>query len=577
MRIRHVSVSQFRGIKKLDWHVSGRVVCLVGPGDSTKTTILDAIELALAPKWYIPFTDSDFYHIETDKPITIEVTVGELIDELLDDDRCGLYLRGYRSDEPILDDPEDDSEAVVTVRLQVTEDLEPKWELVKGGTLDPKLVSWRDRERLAMARLGDDVERHMTWSRGSALARITEKDTPTGPTLALANRAANAAIAGTSHDDLESAAKKAQEAARQFGVTTPALRPGLDAQSLSFGTGALALHDESLIPLRSSGLGTRRLTTLAIQQIGLGTEAILLIDEVEHGLEPHRIRRLLKKLTGDRTTSGEGTSEAAHGQVLMTTHSPTAIMALPVGNLGFVKSVEGETTVELVADDAEEAVQAIVRTISHAVLARKILVCEGKTEEALCRVMDDQWAASHEGNTFACNGVVPVNGGGSAAPSTASEFRRLGYDVAFLGDSDVPISPTQEALETEGVTVVLWADNLSIEERITADLPWDSLQSFLETAIDERGENSVLSSVSHHLGHNVVSLGASLDTWISDSVTEDQIRTAIGRAAKSKGSAWFKDLNTGERLARIVAAALPQIPESELAKGLDSVEGWAYA
>lgn len=59
MLIKHIAVTHFRGIKSLDWHVNGRLICLVGPGDSTKTTILDAIEFALAPRWYVPFPHPD--------------------------------------------------------------------------------------------------------------------------------------------------------------------------------------------------------------------------------------------------------------------------------------------------------------------------------------------------------------------------------------------------------------------------------------------------------------------------------------------------------------------------------------
>ena len=83
MVIRHVKITRFRGIKELEWAVDGRMVCLVGPGDSTKTTILDAIELALAPRWPVQFSDVDFYECESkpDDPIEIEVTVGELPEE----------------------------------------------------------------------------------------------------------------------------------------------------------------------------------------------------------------------------------------------------------------------------------------------------------------------------------------------------------------------------------------------------------------------------------------------------------------------------------------------------------------
>ncbi len=80
--IRHLNVRNFRGIQTLDWHVDGRVICLVGSGDSGKTTVLDAIELALLPRWSTPFTDSDFFQANTVEELMIEVTVGELPDML---------------------------------------------------------------------------------------------------------------------------------------------------------------------------------------------------------------------------------------------------------------------------------------------------------------------------------------------------------------------------------------------------------------------------------------------------------------------------------------------------------------
>ena len=60
MKIRRLGISRFRGIRQLVWEPRGPFVCLLGPGDSTKTTILDAIELVLAPRWSVQFDDSDF-------------------------------------------------------------------------------------------------------------------------------------------------------------------------------------------------------------------------------------------------------------------------------------------------------------------------------------------------------------------------------------------------------------------------------------------------------------------------------------------------------------------------------------
>lgn len=73
MNIHHIKIERFRGIRELDWRVGGDFVCFVGPGDSTKTTILDAVEFALSPRWNIQFDDSDFYADDTLVSILITV------------------------------------------------------------------------------------------------------------------------------------------------------------------------------------------------------------------------------------------------------------------------------------------------------------------------------------------------------------------------------------------------------------------------------------------------------------------------------------------------------------------------
>jgi len=146
-------------------------------------------------------------------------------------------------------------------------------------------------------------------------------------------------------------------------------------------------------------LGSRRLTGLAIQHEGLGDNSILLIEEIEHGLEPHRIRRLIKRLCEDRVCHNNPKEQAvAKGQVIATTHSPTPIMSLDVTSLRFVRCKDGVTSVTQVQGSQIDALQPIARTYSHAFLARKVIVCEGKTEEAMLRGLDDHWEKLHEGS-----------------------------------------------------------------------------------------------------------------------------------------------------------------------------------
>jgi len=579
MLVKHIAISHFRGIDSLNWHVDNWLVCLIGHGDSTKTSILDAVELTLLPRWFVPFSDADFYKADTKLPICIEVTLGQLTDEIVHDDCCGLFLRGYKPFQPIHDDPEDGYEEVVTVRLRVADDLEPHWELVKDNGPEPKALTYRDRERFCMARLGDDIERHLTWSRGSALARITEKSSNTTSMLAVANRATNEAIRLSPKSELQDAASKVRETAKLFGVQLSELSAGLDVQSSLLGSSALSLHDDRRIPVRANGLGSRRLTGLAIQHDGVGRGSVLLIDEIEHGLEPHRIRRLIKKLSGDRTTTDVPPKPLADsGQVMFTTHSPTPIMSLDLSHLRFVRSNNGTTTIERV-DSANLAVlQPVARSIAHAFLARKIVVCEGKTEEAICRVFDDVWAKANNGESFAYYGVVPVCGvGRTQAPDAAQEIKRLGYDVAYFGDSDEPLSIPADKLKEQGIAVFLWPDNMAIEERACADLPLDGLQEVINLACEIKGAASVCAMVANRLGKQHVPHTANIQDWIKDGNAEKELRIAIGKTAKSKTGDWFKNISDGESFGRIICNHLSKITNSPLSRTLKEVGTWTNA
>ena len=97
MNIKHLNIRHFRGIDRLDWEVAGRLVCLIGPGDSTKSTILEAIELALTSRRSVSFDDADFYGADTDNSILIKATVGEVPADLLADVRFLIAGRKVKS------------------------------------------------------------------------------------------------------------------------------------------------------------------------------------------------------------------------------------------------------------------------------------------------------------------------------------------------------------------------------------------------------------------------------------------------------------------------------------------------
>lgn len=94
-RVRFVQTRNFHGIASLDWSPSPGLNCLVGPGDSRKTSVLDAIDLCIGAHRNIQFSDADFHAIETGRPISISVTLGELPDALRSMEVYGPFLRGY--------------------------------------------------------------------------------------------------------------------------------------------------------------------------------------------------------------------------------------------------------------------------------------------------------------------------------------------------------------------------------------------------------------------------------------------------------------------------------------------------
>jgi predicted ATP-dependent endonuclease of OLD family len=94
-KIRHIEVLNFRSIKELSWFPNPGGNCLIGPGDSGKTTILDAIDACLSIRKSMDFCDADFHELDVENPIVVRVTLGALPEHLMDLDAYGEVLRAF--------------------------------------------------------------------------------------------------------------------------------------------------------------------------------------------------------------------------------------------------------------------------------------------------------------------------------------------------------------------------------------------------------------------------------------------------------------------------------------------------
>lgn len=564
MKLRHLIINNFRGIKHLDWKIPNDMICLIGPGDSTKTTILDAIEFLLSPRWNIPFNDLDFYQSETSNPIGIRAIITHLPNKILQEDKFGLFLCFWNNNDNEHEEEKDEDELALSIRLSVNESLEPQWTVESLQTKNEKNISSSDRELLGVSQIGAYVDRDLSWGRNSILTRLTGKkrieEIPS--LLSSATRNARLAIQNTKFDQLSQTVADVEIAGKLFGVhPKKEFRPGMDPLGINFNVGAITLLDGN-IPLRSAGLGTRRLLVSAIQKECSSESAIILIDEIENGLEPFRLRNLIRYLRPN---------ESDNYQCLITTHSDISIVEFNANELFVVLSEDGKTSVLQI----DNSLQAIVRKIPEAFLARMIIVCEGKTEWGVCKAMDEFWSSTNN-TPFACLGIEPIcsfNSGGSESPKYALELAKLGYKVAYFGDSDVPIN--SDEMENEDIEVILWSGKMNIENRLCSDLPIESLQRLIELAIAINDDGNKIWNDIKKYTLDIDQEFISDYFWLLELKGESEVRKIIGNSA-DKGK-WFKSMDKGYRLGILISEFYEELSSKDLGVNLEKLKEWCHA
>jgi energy-coupling factor transporter ATP-binding protein EcfA2 len=581
MQIRQLKIDHFRGIASLCWTPSNSFCCLIGPGDAGKSTVLDAVEALLSSRWF-SFTETDFLHCDTSTPIVIEATIGELSSILKSDERFGLYVRGWTSVGDLRDEPDKDDEPVLTLRLTVDATMEPVWELICDRMDDPRTLSNRDRALFGLMRLAGDDARHLTWGQGSVLSRLSGDTDETAARLAEAYRIARASANLGEIESLTAVAEAAEGFAMSLGAYVEgAYEPGLELGRSGLSSSSISLHDSG-VPLRLAGLGSRRLATLAIQKSAIAEGAIVLVDEIEHGLEPHRIIGAIAQLKGDQTKAA--TDKKAVGQVLMTTHSDVALGEAGENCMHVIKTTRPDRIASVMAPATPTALRPLLRFTPRALFARRILVCEGYTEVGLLLGLREYWSARHENQPIEQLGAAIADGNGGEACMLALTLAKLGYRTALFRDSDDQLSTGQIAkLALAGVPVIEYGDGLYTELAIFSAANDVRVQELLLHAREDRGNDFIDNNLAAKIDDlNVETIRLNFEDWALLSVkTDEELRVAIAEVAASKDKEknkkpWFKDQRLGRSLAPFVWNIAAEDPASSLAVALAAVEAWLY-
>ena len=564
-RIFELKVNNFRGIKTFSRKFDKNFICLLGRGDSGKTTILDAISSVLSPSWNLSFYDSDFYNGNTDTPIEIEISLIELPDILIKDDKYGEHIRGLDSNGDMQDDLQNDHQKILTIKLEVKKDLEPQWFIISNRH-EPKRISAPDRAKLNVFVVSDYIDRHFSWSKGNPLYSILKENQSLSDeksdVIIEALREAKKKIDQDSFSQFDDVTDNVKTVSSNFGIDLSGAKTTIDFKDVSIRDGRVCLHDGD-VPLRLKGKGSKRLISMAIQTVLAQFGGIMLIDEVEQGLEPDRVKHLVRSLKKDNS-----------GQIFITTHSSEVITELEAEDLMIVYNNVGEIAVSAPPQNFQD----VIRACPEAGYAKKVIVCEGKTEIGICRALDAYRKEKNKEYMVLKGCVYTLGEGGNNFLERAMKLKELGLAVCVFCDSDkdYDLKPTKEELKAAGIKVFDCTDGNAIEQQVFQDLPWDGVKDLLDyvtkNKVKEKPQlkDSIRDSIQSNYGA----------TFPDDFLNTDtpEMRKAIGAASSPKGekkkNAWFKSVSHGESLGDVIFQYIDRMEDKKLKEQLKNLSNW---
>ncbi|MFM0255791.1 ATP-dependent nuclease [Paraburkholderia sediminicola] len=572
-KIRKIEIRNFRGIRTLDWFPSPGINCLIGPGDTGKSTVLDAIDFCLGARRNISIADSDFYSLDVERAISITLTLGSLESELLNIDAYGIFLRGMDpTNGTVEDEPKRGLESVLSLNLTVRSDLEPVWTLQSDRATKQGLergLSWKDRQKLAPTRIGALAEQNLAWQRGSVLHRISDERADASTALVKTGRDARRVFGTEADQHLSGALETVKTTANELGIPVGAAPHAmLDAHSVSFNGGTIALHDHGGIPLRALGVGSTRLLVAGLQRKAAASTSAVLADELEYGLEPHRIGHFLLSLGCKETIPPL--------QAFVTSHSPVVLRELSGTQLFVMRRFPLLHTIQSVGAGSEA--QSTIRLYPEAFLAPRVIVCEGASEVGLLRGLD-QFFALKGWPTLASRGVALVDSGGGTpdkAYGRAEVFQNLGYRVLVLRDDDVAPTPTiEKAFLQRNGTFVAWRSGRALEDELFASASASCVAKMLAYAIELHGqariEAHLTAASSNSLSYATVTFQTATDGLTSES------RAILGKASRTKKAAWFKSISWMEVVARDIVFPSWESLDAAFWNQILTVNSWANA
>lgn len=548
--ISKISIKNYRGIKELT-HEFGdeKFIVLIGRGDSGKSTILSAINVALSPSWNLSFSDLDFYNQDISQPIEIELTIKELPPVLLKESKFGFYLQN-----DLNEDCKPGKESII-LKFSVDITLEPHWVLKARPetNIEDKAISGADRALFAANFIADYTDNQFAYNRQSPLYALTKASLTDGGAIEHVKADLIRTMASSIDKDklnhLNTPLASLKQTAEMLGLNVNDLCAQVDIKENPYTGNSIALHDDKL-PYRLHGKGSKRLMSIAIQAELTKQGGIVLVDELEQGLEPDRIVTLTRIL-----------KQTSSGQVFITTHSLNVVLEAEYNNLFVV--CRGSNSLNVIGKELD----SFRRTNPQVFFAKKIICCEGKTEVGFIRAIDS-WIRKKHNTSLSAKGVVIVDSkGGNQMYTFARKLFDIGYKTCVFADDDKSEELTVEKHLTDekGIKLFLCDKGNCFEKQIINDLPW----KFIANIVQCSQVNFPYNNINLPDGFIERIMGA------NDERSQIEIRNEIIVYSIQKKKEWFKHIPGGEFLGDVFIEAFDDMmDDTNLKKNVVSLLKW---
>ena len=542
-----LSISRYRGIHNLDWRPHPDFNIIIGGGDAGKTTVLDAISLLFSPSNSVVVSESDYWLNDTENEFSVEAVV--YIPDSMEIANQSKFnwpweWNGENASVCPIDQLDDDIDLefpVYKFRVRGTSDLELLWEIIQPDESTNHL-SVGIRREIGVVKLSaeDSNDKDLRLVYGSALDTLVGDN---GLRARIAQKVSDIDVHGQLSEGGQRGLKGLDDALKEEALPND-LKLGLTtSKGISIGSliGLLADRRGVSLPLSSWGAGTRRMSTLEVSYCSQNSSSLVVIDEIERGLEPYRQRKLLAKLQSDLA------------QTFITTHSPFVINALATGGLWYLgfDGILGELERKKVSPQLSRDPEAF--------LAKSVVIAEGDTEAGFLGYFLER-AFKSDPLDFGVR--ITSAGGNDYALDLLEAMAEAGLTFSGLADYEGRNRGRWDSLKSQlGDHLLQWKEGC-LEENVIAQYPQENLKSL---CLDRDGDFD---------GDRLRTLATRLD--ISDKSfanicehTEDLRRLIIEAATGNSGGVedksekkawkkhaqnWFKSVDGGRELAEKTVA-----------------------